>query len=324
MKRFIPLFFLAAFLVYAVVACKSSPVPTATEPPPHEIPTTSPPTAPPSPTPEPPSPTPELPTATPVPEVPAIEPLPPEPQKVEFHASDGQTLQGTYYPAAVNPAPMVVLMHWAPGDQSDWVEIAYWLQNRGLGGQTEPAEPWLDPSWFPPIPPGWVEQSFAVFTFTFRDCEGGCQAFNQEGWLLDAQAAMEVAQGLDGVDPQRLVALGASIGADGAPDGCYWLNDEYENSCLGALSLSPGDYLTVPYVDAVSELGGEEPPKPDWCLYAEGDGDSARACQSASGDHYRTIQYAGSLHGMMLIQPEVEPNVPPLVLDFLEMVFDLG
>ena len=313
MKKIVPLLLLVSLLTFTLAACGpgATSTPTVT---PTALPT------------EPPSPTPEPPTETPSPTaVPTLEPLPPEPQEIEFQAADGQTLSGTYYPAAVNPAPMIVLMHWAPGDQRDWIEIAYWLQNRGLGGQSANPEgvPWLDPSWFPPLPSEWEEQSFAVFTFTFRGCEGGCSSFEPDGWLLDAQAAMETARGLGGVDPQRLVAAGASIGADGAPDGCFWLNQQYENSCLGGFSFSPGSYLTVPYADAVDALGAEQPPKPDWCLFAEEDADSAAACQSAAGDHYRMVQYDGSPHGMRLIDPAVEPNALQLLLEFIGLSLGL-
>ncbi|MBU0705541.1 MAG: hypothetical protein KKC18_16965 [Chloroflexi bacterium] len=311
MKKLVSLLFLVTFLAFAITACGPGSTPTA-------APTSSPPPEPPSPTTPPPTETPPPPTAAPV-----LEPLPPEPQEFEFQAADGQVLLGTYYPAAVNPAPMVVLMHWAPGDGGDWIEIAYWLQNRGLGGQTDPAAPWLDPSWFPKIPSEWEEQSFGVFTFTFRGCEGGCSSFDPPGWLLDAQAAMETARALEGVDPQRIVAAGASIGADGAPDGCFWLNQQYENSCLGGFSFSPGGYLTVPYADAVNELGAEQPPKPDWCLFAVEDTDSAQACQSASGDNYRMVQYEGALHGMMLIDPNVEPDALLLLLEFMGLSLGL-
>ncbi len=325
MKKSIPVFLLTMILIFSVSACGANQTgqappaaptkaPLPTDPPeateaateaPVEAPTEAPPPT-------------EVPTPT---EEPALDPLPPEAQEIEFQAEDGQSHMGIYYPAAVNPAPVIVLMHWAPGDQGDWIEIAFWLQNRGLGGvvANPMGEPWLDPSWFPEMPEG---QSFAIFSFTFRGCEGGCGPPDPEGWLLDAQAAMKTTQGLDGVDPQQIVAIGASIGADGASDGCYWLNMENENSCLGAFSLSPGSYLSVPYADAVDALGAEQPPKPDWCLFADEDVDSAQACQSASGDHYRMVEYAGAMHGMMLIDPNVEPNALLLILEFLGLSFE--
>jgi hypothetical protein len=234
--------------------------------------------------------------------------LPPDPQRVEFQAEDGQALLGTYYPAAVNPAPTVVLMHWAPGDETGWPVIAAWLQNRGLEVETG-GDPWLDPSWFPPMLEG---QSFAVFAFTFRGCDGGCSSFEPEGWLLDAKAAMKTASELDGVDPTRMVAIGASIGSDGAVDACG-------EGCLGALSLSPGSYLRVPYDEAVAAVDGAG--YPVWCLAAEGDSESAPTCQSASGDHYRVVIYPGSEHGMELIQPEIEPSALGLILEFLQLTF---
>jgi len=259
------------------------------------------------------------PTSTPEPtEPPALEPLPPEPQDVEFQAEDGQVLQGRYYPAAVNPAPLIVLMHWAPGDKEEWNEIAFWLQNRGLAG-TSPnvgTATWLDPTWFPAMP---ENRSFAVFTFTFRSCEGGCSAFEREKWLLDAQAALETASLLEGVDAARIAALGASIGADGAPDGGEWYNDRYPGF-LGPLSISPGSYLTVPYQVAVNSL--EEDEKPVWCFYSVGDGTAADTCQSAEGNFYRMFEWGGDEHGMMLIDPGIEPCAMDLILDWLEVVFE--
>jgi hypothetical protein len=228
-------------------------------------------------------------------------------------------LQGTYYPAATNPAPLVVLMHWAGGDQYDWVEIACWLQNRGLGGQSSnPAgAPWLDPSWFPPLPKA---ASYGVFTFSFRGCDGGCQGFERDKWLLDAQAAMLKASELEGVDPQQIAALGASIGADGAADGCFFLNAQQPNSCQGALSLSPGDYLTILYEEAVRSLGAESPARPAWCLFAQGDAPSAAVCNAAQGEHYTRFEFPGDAHGMMLLSPTSDPNPLELLLDFLEQV----
>lgn len=323
---------LLTFVALALAACAQPTAPPATVTAPA-VPTSPPPAAEaaaPGPTAESKPPTatqPAPPTGTP-PTVPtdtsapsAIPALPAEPQEIVFQASDGQELHGLYYPAALNPAPLVVLMHWAPGDQFDWPEMAYWLQNRGLGGNTPNPNniPWLDPSWFPPMPEG---KSYAVFTFTFRGCEGGCQSFEREKWLLDAQAAMQRAAALEGVDPQRIAAIGASIGADGAPDGCLWFNTQDLGACQGALSLSPGGYLTVPYADAVSILGLEEPPKPAWCLYAVGDGESSAACKNVTGDNYRKVEYENSPHGMMLIDTDLEPGALELILEFLGLVLE--
>jgi dipeptidyl aminopeptidase/acylaminoacyl peptidase len=229
---------------------------------------------------------------------------------IEFEAADGQGLVGTYYPAAVNPAPAVVLMHWAPGDQCDWRAVAPWLQNRGVEVECAAAQegPWLDASWFPPLG---ESESYAVFTFTFRGCEGGCANFQPDGWVLDAKAAMETIVRLPGVDTTRVAAIGASIGADGAIDGC-------EGGCLGALSLSPGNYLGLPYSQEVERLGSVEPPVAAICLAAEGDGDSADTCSAASGDNYGVIIYPGNHHGVELINPDSEPDVLELILDFLQ------
>ncbi|MDZ7845156.1 MAG: hypothetical protein U5K99_10200 [Anaerolineales bacterium] len=98
-------------------------------------------------------------------------PLAPETQSITFSTRDGKELTGKYYPGAENPSPLVILMHWYPGDHRDWAAIAPWLQNRG--SVESPADlPWRDAAWFPPLPP---DRSYAVFTFTFRGCGGGCQ-----------------------------------------------------------------------------------------------------------------------------------------------------
>jgi dienelactone hydrolase len=163
-------------------------------------------------------------------------------------------------------------------------------------------------------------QSLAIFTFSFRDCEGGCKTSDRPGFLLDAQAAMQKASELEGIDPQRIVVIGASIGADGAADGCSWLNTQAgKGHCLGALSLSPGNYLTIPYAVAVAVLEAEQPPKPVWCLFSKSDQPSAAACTAASCERYRQIAYGGNRHGMALVDPKVEPNALQLVLDFLKL-----
>ncbi|MBN1267113.1 MAG: hypothetical protein JXA25_16605 [Anaerolineales bacterium] len=240
--------------------------------------------------------------------------LPPEPQQVPFLAADGYEQVGTYYPGAKNPGPLVFLMHWAPGDQTDWDAIAPWLQNRGMPAPENvgPEKPWLDASWFPDLG---ENNSFGVFAFTFRHCEGGCSEFDREGWLNDAYGAYEAALTLPGVDPERMVIIGASIGADGAADACL-------DGCLGALSLSPGDYLGVNYSEAV--IAAEEAGKPFWCLAAESDTPSYTACSTAEGEQYRSIFYPGSEHGMALVVPDTyDPDTMQVVLEFLDLTIGL-
>jgi len=239
--------------------------------------------------------------------------LPPEPQDITFQAEDGQTLSGRYYPAAADGAPVIILMHWAPGKMDDWNEIAFWLQNRGLSGSSPNVgqQTWLDPTWFPVIADG---KSYAIFTFNFRSGE-------REQMLLDAQAAFNTARSLPGVNSARILSFGASIGADGAPDGCVWHNDNFGGGCLGALSLSPGSWLTVPYNEVVDQLGAESPPKPVWCFYATEDAKAVETCQSVSGDHYRMVEWqGGGWHGMELIDPARDPNALSLILEWLAVL----
>jgi len=218
-------------------------------------------------------------------------------------------------------------MHWAGGDRTDWCEIAPWLQNRrdenpaklercanaGAGLPAGMSATWLDPTWFPSMN---TEVSLAVFAFDFRgygESEGG---FGNE--TRDALAAFQTAAGFEGVDTTRMAALGASIGADGAPDGCVLYNQEAGSGCVGAFSLSPGNYLGMDFAAVVRDLAST----PVWCLAGELDSGSAPVCDGASGERYRSVVYPGiDLHGMRLITPDLEPQPLILTQDFLELVF---
>jgi hypothetical protein len=135
--------------------------------------------------------------------------------------------------------------------------------------------------------------------------------------LLDVEAAMTHIIKIENVDLSKVLTIGASIGADGAAYGCHYYNSEL-GGCQGALSLSPGGYLGVPYADEVANLEAELLARPAWCLYAEGDAEAAGACESASGDLFRATAYTDSAHGMALIEPDQEPNPLDLILDFIE------
>jgi dienelactone hydrolase len=225
--------------------------------------------------------------------------LPPAPQRIAFKSQDGTPLVGTYYPAGINPAPLVVLMHSRGRSKQLWDEwgMVEWLRNRGLPNPGAPA------GVYPAMP---AQLSFAVFAFDYRG-HGESAWINDDpqGWLLDALAAVQLARRLPGVDPERLITMGASIGADGAIDACV-------EGCLGSLSLSPNNYMNVPYHAAVAALDFEQ--KPAWCLASMLDmGCPARA----AGAHYRAIVYPGQRHGVRLLDASLEPSVGQTILDFL-------
>ncbi|MBI5293071.1 MAG: hypothetical protein HY872_14450 [Chloroflexi bacterium] len=257
------------------------------------------------------------PTLPPTPTLtPTIPPLPPEPQRIEFQAEDGTKLVGLYYPAAVNPAPVVVMMHWAGGDKGDWMMLGMvqWLTHRGLPTDMVIFPPEVLAKLYPPMPEG---LSFAAFVFDYRgygESGGPKNQFLPKGWLMDSKAAVETAKTLPGVDPNRVAAIGASIGADGAVDGCIM-------GCVGALSLSPGSYLDVPYAGAVTALDKEGIPV--YCFAADGDGEAAATCKSAKGDHYTMTIYPGRGHGYDLLQPDRDPDIGQTILDFFLKVFGL-
>jgi len=248
-----------------------------------------------------------------------------EKKEITIPAGDSRSLDAVYYPSKYQEAPLVILMHWAPGDQKDWVEIAHWLQNSGFGGNAENPNsvPWLDPSWFPEMD---ESRSYSVLTFTFNGCDGGCSSFDpstRETWLVDAKAVVEYAHGMEGVIPDQIIVVGASIGADGAADGCLHLNTVYPGSCPGSFSISSGSYLTLEYEQVVRDLGALASPVPAACLYAENDSESAAACGNFEAENYTAYPYPASVvidigHGMLLVEPSLDPNPLDLLVKFLE------
>jgi len=315
--RFLLIVLVLSLLAACAVPGGGSPAPTPTEEPPSPPPaqatdTSAPPT--------------EEPTEETVPptETAALEArFGPEAQRIEFKSEDGTGLVGYYYPASVDPAPLIVLMHWIGGSNCDWahVNLVQWLQNRGLpeGVTANSACEAVDLpftlklSEYPPMPEG---RSFAVFAFDYRghgDSGGAKFQGSPEQWRQDSIAAVETARDLDGVDPERVAGIGASIGADGAINAC-------DEGCLGALAFSAGNYLGIPYNTEVERLGKDD--KPAWCIVSETDPEAFTVCDGVSGEFYKKIIYEGNDHGMSFFKPGLSPDTGQNILDFLLAVFE--
>jgi hypothetical protein len=200
-------------------------------------------------------------------------------------------------------------MHWARGDQSEWDEIAVWLQGRGLSESIPDYNySWKSSVWFPERI---IEKPIGIFTFNFRECEDGCKAYLPMEWLMDVEVALETAANLQGVDRNLIVTAGASIGADGAIYGCSWLNHQEWGACQGSFLLSPGSTLTLPFDSIAEELLNQEPPVPVYCLIGLRDDASVETCSDITGLTLVDYGYIEN-HGFELLQPEVAIN--PLVL----------
>ncbi len=147
--------------------------------------------------------------------------------------------------------------------------------------------------------------------FTLRECQGSCKSYLPEKWLLDIEAALTHAAQLQGVDNNRIITAGASIGADGALYGCAWMNQVGFGSCLGSFSLSPASLLTLAYDELSNQLVNSEPPLPVYCLYGLRDDASVETCSGIPGLVSVDYGYIEN-HGFELIQPG--QSTDPLVL----------
>ncbi|MBN1313597.1 MAG: alpha/beta fold hydrolase [Anaerolineae bacterium] len=217
-----------------------------------------------------------------------------EPQSVQFQSADGIPLAGTYLPPVRSPAPGVILMHMMGKDKESWGMFPALLQGVGMAHD------------------GAQQPSYAVLAFDFRGHgESGGDAGDRSGMLEDAKAALAYFQSLPGVDTNRVVLIGASIGADAAVDVC-------SGGCIGAASLSPGSFLGLDYKDALLALGD----KPVLCVAAEGDSHSAETCRGGEEtglSSYQVQIYQGSEHGTdMLSITEQEPFLTDLLFEWLE------
>lgn len=239
--------------------------------------------------------------------------LSPEPIEVSVTLEDGSVISGKFYPGKINPAPVAVVFPWADGDQEDWVEIAGWIQNRGLVFDDGNRRPWLSENWFPEKSEGPV---MSVFTVNFRECRGGCTSWLSSEWVEDAHRAIETAVELHGVDAERVVTMGTSIGADAAVEACSWLNQSGKGRCHGFFAVSPGSYLTIPYDQTVVRLKEQDPEITMFCAFARRDDAAWETCESAPDEQVIDFGYV-HLHGMELFQPGLQQNLLAEVDRFL-------
>lgn len=256
------------------------------------------------------------PTPTETPSPTPVVVLPPEPIAITFLAADGQELTGLYFPADANPAPVIVLFPWAQGNQSEWEEVAYWLQGRGLLVRVQDSRrTWKSSNWYPERT---LDQPLGVFTFNFRSCEAesGCENYLPVEWLLDAQAALETATGLEGADPNQILAAGASIGADGAATSCAWLNKADLGNCLGVFALSPFSSLTIDFREPVDALLDQEEPPPVYCLYGLQDDAASETCEDYPGIRAVNYGYIDD-HGLELIHVDRRPAPLNILQEFI-------
>ena len=128
---------------------------------------------------------------------------------------------------------------------------------------------------------------------------------------MDARAAYQTARLMPGVDPDKVIGLGTSIGADAAVDVC-------EEGCVGVFSISPGSWLGVDYGQTVRKLIAEG--KQVRCMYSVNDPPSPATCVSvAPGDNYKIFAYRGKKHGMtfVILPRKMEADFGKNLLSFL-------
>lgn len=236
--------------------------------------------------------------------------------RVTFKAEDGRELVGYFYPSWRPDAPVVVLMHEYGNSQAAWRESAIipWMQN--WDALDAPDQPTIYAGGRLPQMPS--DLSFAVFTFDFRGHgenlptpKGAGIRQYAAGFLLDAKAAYAAARTMPGVDPNRVIGIGASIGADAVVDACG-------EGCSGAFSISPGNWLNVDYNQAVQSLLAKG--KPVRCMYAYDDTPAPQTCRSlAPNDLYKIYAYPGIKHGMTFFVPrKMEAGFGSNLLEFLQ------
>lgn len=205
-----------------------------------------------------------------------------EPLRVTFQSEDGTPLVGTAYLTS-GPAPGVLLMHQNRADKEAWEPLIQALR--------------ADPR----------TAGFAIFAIDFPGHGESGGSLTDESTLAAARSALAAFRTFNGVDPNRIAMVGASIGADAAVDTCG-------AGCVAAASVSPGSFLGIAYSDALAALLAEKDP-PVLCIAASADGASPAICQGGQTvglSDYQVQIYDGDAHGNFLFLAEGLTPPPPI------------
>jgi hypothetical protein len=222
--------------------------------------------------------------------------LPSAPQQFEFVSEDGTPLAGVYYPPLAAPAPGILLMTQMGATKEIWSPLPALLQGIAPISLAESSTE---------VP------RYAVFAFDWPGHGESGGTWSPQSTLAAARSALALFRTFEEVDPDRIVLIGASIGADAAVDEC-------NEGCVGAISLSPGSYLGVLYDEALAELREAQNPAV-LCIASEEDGMCAETCrqgESVGLSDYRVHIYEGNVHGnALLFEADLVP--PPLAVDLI-------
>lgn len=237
-------------------------------------------------------------------------------ERIIIQTEDGLQLIGYYYIAPQPNAPVVVLMHQFGSNQAQaWPQsdLILWLQNYPVHG-TNPPEPTRSAQGKLPLMPS--DLHFNVLTFDFRghgESEGQViSSITDEakrGYLLDAKAAYARAASLPYADPNRIIGIGTSIGADAVVDAC-------NQGCVGAFAISPGSVLGLSWQDNAYRVTNAG--KPVRCMYSV-NSPSANECLSlAETAFYKVLAAEGKKHGEDFLVPrKMEAGFGQALLEFL-------
>jgi alpha/beta hydrolase family protein len=219
--------------------------------------------------------------------------LPTEPARVTFPLADGTQIVGTFYPPSVAPAPGVLLMHQRGMDRTAWEPLILALQGEISRSHSQTAD---------------ERPNYAVLAIDAPGHGESTGEWTPQGMLEAANLALQLLRTQPGVDKDRIVIIGASMGSDAALDECG-------EGCIGVVTLSPGSFLGVYYNTALAAMGD----RPVLCAASKDDARSAATCEGGRTvglKNYQVQIYDGAAHGNMLIlqNPDIKPSPQPLPL----------